>query len=162
MTTDGEVSPEEVAFRRVRPVHVVRDPKVPGGKRASAAAFEDDSDGSSMSVYLKSLVLNLGRTEMDVVDGKPSGWATAAIPVQLLLTEEQRVEPKPEINSLNPHPCDAAHALVHGDKKQKSRRDRISRGSPLVHINPLANSFRLGQWPARAPAPADPPPPAHP
>jgi hypothetical protein len=131
-----EISASDISFRRIPPVLVVRDPKVPGGKRASAAAFADDSDGSSMSVYLNSLVINLGLTEVDVVYGKSSGWAVAAIPNKTLFDEEQVIEHKPEINPLNPHPCDTAHALVHGDKREKARRNRISLASPLVHIIP--------------------------
>jgi hypothetical protein len=137
---NGEVSPADTAFRRIRPVHVVRDPKAPGGRRASAAAFEDDSDGSSMSVYLRSLVFQLGLTEVDVVYGRPSGWAVAAIPVQTLLDEQQRIEPNPIVGSINPHPCDPAHALVHGDKAEKKRRDRIARVSALAHVVPPEGS----------------------
>jgi hypothetical protein len=136
MSMDVEVSAADVVFRRIRPLHVVKDPKAPGGKRASSAAFEDDSDGSSMSTYIRSIVFNIGLTEIDVVSGKTSGWAVSAVPVQTLLDEDQEVEHKPEVGSLNPHPCDPAHALVHGDKSEKKRRERISRASPLVYIIP--------------------------
>jgi hypothetical protein len=133
---EDPVLPTDTAFRRIRPVHVVRDPKVPGGRRASAAAFTDDSDGSSMSVYLESIVLDLGLSGVDVVYGKPSSWAVAAIPVQALLDEEQSVVPDPINGAADPHPCDPAHAVVDGDKKEKKRRDRVARAAPLVHIVP--------------------------
>jgi hypothetical protein len=128
------VAPDDKALRRVRPLHVVRDPKAPGGRRASAAAFEDDSDGSPMSAYLKSIVIELGLTDADVVHGKETGWAVASIPVGVLIDEEQIVEPDPISDPPEPHPCDPAHALVHGVKTPKGRRDRISKASPLVHI----------------------------
>lgn len=133
---EDPVLPTDTAFRRIRPVHLVRDPKVPGGSRASAAAFDDDSDGSSMSVYLQSIVLRIGLKEADVVYGKSSNWAVAAIPVQTLLDEEQRVVPDPITGAPQPHPCDPAHAVVDGDKHEKKRRDRISRAAPLIHIVP--------------------------
>ncbi len=117
-------------------MHVVEDPKAPGGQRASSAAFEDDSDGSSMSVYLKSITVAIGLTDASVVHGKESRWAVAAIPVQTLIDEEQVVEPNPIVEPLLPHPCDPAHALVHGEKNPKGRRERISKASPLVHIVP--------------------------
>jgi hypothetical protein len=130
------VSPADTCLRRVRPIHVVPDPKAPGGLRASAAAFEDDSDGSSMSVCLRSVTVAIGLTDASVVHGKESRWAVAAIPVQILINEEQVVEPNPIVDPPTPHPCDPAHALVHGEKRPKGRRDRISKASPLVHIVP--------------------------
>lgn len=89
-----------------------------------------------MSAYLQSAVAVLGLSEVDVVSGKARAWGVAAIPVQLLIDEEQRVVPDPIAGALNPHPCDPAHALVHGDKAAKKRRERISRSSPLVYIVP--------------------------
>jgi hypothetical protein len=125
---------DDRALRRIRPLHVVKDPKAPGGQRASAAAFEDDSDGSSMSAYLKSIVDRLGLTDAHVVQGKEAGWAVASIPVATLIAEQQVVEPDPIVDAPEPHPCDPAHALVHGAKSPKGRRDHISKASPLVHI----------------------------
>ncbi len=87
-----------------------------------------------MSVYLKSIVDALGLTDASVMYGKASRWAVASIPVQVLNNEEQVVEPDPVVNAAQPHPCDSAHAVVHGDKTLKSRRDRIAKASPLVHI----------------------------
>jgi hypothetical protein len=130
----NDISPADIAFRRVRPVHVVRDPKSPDGHRASAAAFVDDSDGSSMSVYLKSIVFDLGLTEASVVDGKPAGWTVAAVPVQTLTDEQQVVVHEPVVGAAEPHPCDPAHCVVDGDKQPKARRDRIAKLSPLVHV----------------------------
>jgi hypothetical protein len=109
---------------------------VPTGRRASSAAFADDSDGSSMSVYLFEIVHGLGLKESDAVHGKPSGWAVASIPFKVLDDEEQVVEPDPIVDSPEPHPCDPAHALVHGDKRPKARRERIAKQSPLVHVVP--------------------------
>jgi hypothetical protein len=116
-----DVAPDDSALRRVRPLHVVKDPKAPGGRRASSAAFEDDLDGSPMSAYLKSLVVDLGLVDDDVVHGKESGWGVASTPVQTLIDEEQVVAPDPILNSVEPHPCDRAHALVRGEKRPKGR-----------------------------------------
>jgi hypothetical protein len=132
----NDTSLSEVALRRIRPVHVVRDPKAPEGRRASSAAFEDDRDGSSMSVYLRSIVYNLGLAEENVVEAKATGWAVSAIPVHVLAAEEQTLEPNPVTDAEEPHPCDPAHALVHGDKRSKARRDRIAKLSPLIHVVP--------------------------
>jgi hypothetical protein len=128
------VAADDRALRRVRPLHVVNDPKAPSGRRASAAAFEDDSDGSPMSAYLKSIVDGLGLTDAHVVHGKAPGWCVASIPVRKLIDEEQVVTPAPIVDPPETHPCDPAHALVHGEKKPKGRRDRIAKASPLVHI----------------------------
>lgn len=140
MTTPEEVSETDTSFRRVPPVLVVTDPKAPGGRRASSAAFDDDPDGSSMSAYIRSIVDRLGLSEIDVVHGKPARWGVAAIPVAKLINEEQRVEHDPIVDSATPHPCDPAHALVHGDKSQKKRRERIAAASPLVYIVPLGRN----------------------
>lgn len=128
------VADADEAYRRVPPVLVVSDPKADGGQRASSAAFTDDADGSPMSVYLRSVVEELGLGAADVTDGKPAGWAVAAAPVRVLLAEEQAVEHDPVTGAALPHPCDPAHAVVRGDKKLKSRRERIARASPLVHL----------------------------
>ena len=87
-----EVSITDTALRRIRPLHVVKDPKAPGGQRASSAAFDDDPDGSSMSVYMQSIVFKGSLTLGDVVYGKPSRWAVAATPVEKLIAEDQRIE----------------------------------------------------------------------
>lgn len=89
-----------------------------------------------MSVYLNSVVQELQLPIDAVVHGKGSGWAVAAVPVGVLIAEEQRVVRDPVVNLHEPHPCDPAHALVHGQKKPKSRRERIARQSPLMFIVP--------------------------
>jgi hypothetical protein len=129
-------SGEETVYRRIQPLHVVGDPKAPAGYRASSAAFDDDDDGSSMSVYLQSIVFGLKLTEESVVYGKTSKWAVAAIPVETLIKEDQAIRPDPVGGSTTPHPCDPAHALVDGEKKPKARRNRISAASPLVYVVP--------------------------
>ncbi len=130
----GSVAANDRALRRVPPLLVVSDPKVPGGRRASAAAFTDDSDGSPMSAYLQSVVDCIGLTKEHVVHEKEPGWAVAAIPVETLMAEEQNIERDPITAPPEPHPCDPAHALVRGNKNPKGRRDRIAQVSPLVHI----------------------------
>lgn len=87
-----------------------------------------------MSVYIKSIVASLGLTDASVVRGKDRDWAVASVPVQTLIDEEQVVEEAPVIDAPELHPCDPAHALVHGVKRPKSRRERIAKASPLVHI----------------------------
>jgi hypothetical protein len=87
-----------------------------------------------MSVYMQSLVFKHGLTLSDVVYGKPPRWAVAATPAQKLIDEDQRIELNPIDNPPDPHPCDPAHALVHGDKGAKKRRERLAAASPLVHI----------------------------
>lgn len=89
-----------------------------------------------MSVYLDSAVQDLHLAVDAVVHGKGSGWAVAAAPVGVLVAEEQRVVRDPVVNPHEPHPCDPAHALVHGQKKPKGRRERIARQSPLAYVVP--------------------------
>lgn len=89
-----------------------------------------------MSGYLQSVVIELKLTERAVVHGKGVGWGVASIPAQTLIDEEQVVVPDPIVEPPTPHPCDPAHALVHGQKEPKKRRDRISKSSPLVYIVP--------------------------
>ena len=89
-----------------------------------------------MSAYVRSLVYSLDLEDPAVVHEKPSNWGVAAIPFPTLEAEEQAIEPNPVLNSPEPHPCDAAHPLVRGDKSQKARRDRISRAAPLCFVVP--------------------------
>lgn len=128
------VADTDETLRRVPSLLVVSDPKVDGGRRASSAAFDDDADGSPMSVYLRSIVEELGLGPDAVTHGKPAGWAVAAAAVQLLLDEAQVVEHDPVTGGTPPHPCDPAHAAVRGEKKPKSRRERIARAALLVHL----------------------------
>lgn len=128
------VADADDALRRVPPVLVTFDPKADGGRQASSAASDNDADGSPVSVYLRSIVEELGLGADAVTDGKPAGWAVAAIPVRVLLAEQQVVEHDPVSGGDPPHPCDRAHAVVRGEKKQKSRRERIARAAPLVHL----------------------------
>ena len=114
---------------------IVQDPKVAGGRRASSTTFKDDSDGSSMSVYLESALHALRLEARDVLDGKVAGWAVAAIPVAVLIAEEQQVVREPVTETTNPHRCDLAHALVNGAKSPKARLERISTSSPLVYFS---------------------------
>ena len=87
-----------------------------------------------MSVYVRSIVHDIGLTHSDVVSGKGSGWAVAQTSVQVLIGEDQEVQLDPVIKPTIPHPCDPAHAVVIGEKKPKGRRDRIASQSPLVYF----------------------------
>jgi len=134
LTKSDCVDADDRTLRRVQPLHVVSDPKAPGGRRASAAAFADDRDGSPMSVYLQSVVDDMGLTADHVIHEKGPGWAVASTPVETLITEEQIIERDPITTTPAPHPCDLAHALVRGNKNPKARRDRIAKASPLIRI----------------------------
>ncbi len=127
-----EVSPPEVVLRRIPPVFIVSDPKAHNGKRASSAAFKDDKDGSSMSVYVRAIINSLNLADSDVLTGKGKDWAIAAPGVKLLNEEEQLVKLDPLTNGSPPHPGDLAHALVVGNKESKARRERIAQQSPLI------------------------------
>lgn len=79
-----------------------------------------------MSAYLRSLVAQLGLTDVAVIHGKSTGWAVAAMPVQILLDEDQVIGPDPIIDPEVTHPCDLAHVTVRGNKKSKARQDRFN------------------------------------
>lgn len=92
-----------------------------------------------MSVYLGSIMIEHNLDCSDVVWGKGPGWAVAETPTTLYAAEDQVIEPQPVQHPPDPgapHPCDPAHALVHGDKTAKARRDRLAAASPLVYIHP--------------------------
>jgi hypothetical protein len=123
----------DIVYRRIPSSWIVKDTKVPNGIRPSAEAFRDDKNGSSASVYLKSVLDELQLSAKDVADGKGSGWGVSATGVGLLVAENQQVLRDPIERSETPHVCDPAHALVEGDKTEKSRRDRIAAQLPIVY-----------------------------
>ena len=68
------VAPEDRTLRRIQPLFVVRDPKAPNGIRASSSAFQDDHDGSPLSAYLESVLLEGGLAHADVIGLFASKW----------------------------------------------------------------------------------------
>src|SRR5436190_16920957 len=116
---DPGVPNDEQLLRRIPPRHFFPDPNL-GRLRPSTAAFEDDPDGSPMSVFLASRLIDV----RDALVGH-EGYALAAIPAGLARDCKQAIVPAP---SPDAHPAALAHALVVG-KKPKSVRNRFAHES---------------------------------
>ena len=63
---DLSISDNDFVWRRIPPLHIVRDDK--GGCHISSAAFSDDRDGDPMSVHLESIVMKNNWTEQDLFE----------------------------------------------------------------------------------------------
>ncbi len=112
-------------LRRIPPVWLVEDD---GVHRPSSQAFNNDGDGEPMSGYLDSVVSSLGLKRERVLDGH-AGFFLAALGVQALIDEEQRVVRDPIEPPI--HPCDPAHVAVEGSKANK-RRKRLAKAAVWV------------------------------
>lgn len=121
---DATIEDDERLLRRVPPWQIVWDDNLQKS-RPSSAAFDDDSQGDPMSVYLTSILNQMGYTAAHTLDGHDPGFAVAAVSAGALRDEQQVVLRDPEPGA-PPHICDPAHALVAG-KKATKRRSRIGK-----------------------------------
>jgi len=101
-----------------------------GRVRASSAAFDDDPDGSPMSVVLVDVLVARGGGPQHVLEGH-EGFALAEITAALGRQNGQRILRDPQPGG----PADQAHALVAG-RKTKSVRRRLAEGSRWVVAPP--------------------------
>ena len=112
---DVSIRDECELFRRVMinpGVHIIWDNNL-GRWRPTSAAFRDHKNGSPMSVVLGDILVELGRTPDDVLDGHV-GLALAVITAGLARQNNQGVVK-------DPLPEEPAHAHVVGEKKKASR-----------------------------------------
>ncbi len=120
---DPSIKDDEGLWRNIPPWHLVRD-DTSGTIRISSAAFDDDKDGSPMSVSLAEVVLQHGRNPEDLIRSLPD-FALAAITAEVARGCNQGV-------IRDPTPQNPAHALVFGDKKRKRVRRRLAKAAEWV------------------------------
>ena len=128
LTDDPSIADEAHLWRRVPPWHFIFDANL-GRVRPSKAAFDDDEDGSPMSVVLADLVVASGRGPQHILTG-PDRFALAAITAGLARSKKQGV-------ARDPQPDEPAHGLVFG-KKTDSIRRAFAKGSEWV-VEPPAD-----------------------
>jgi len=129
---DPTILAEDQLLRRLRPGQLVHDGNL-GRDRPSSISMSNDQEGLVMSIYLEKELPSKGLTTGDVVSGHP-GYGIAALKADFCRKEEQRVARDPVSNSPRPHPCDPAHGVVAGTKKE-SRQRHLAR-SALVLLEP--------------------------
>jgi len=112
-TDDPSIPDDAELWRRVPPWHIIFDENL-GRNRPSKAAFDNDRDGSPMSVVLADLVLESNRGPESVLAGH-EGFALAVIIAGLARSRKQGVV-------RDPQPDEPAHALVFGRKGDSVRR----------------------------------------
>lgn len=122
LVDDVTIANDAALWRRVPPWHIVPDENR-GGHRVSSAAFEDDQDGSPMSVVLGDDVLASDRTAESVL-ADYSGFALARICAGLARELKQGICRDPTVD-------EPAHALVFG-KKSKGVSRAMSRASVWI------------------------------
>jgi hypothetical protein len=120
---NGLTIPNEAQLlRRIPPWHFIKDENL-GQIRPSSAAFDNDDDGSPMSVTWAEMLAQISRSPTDVLTGH-EGFALASITAGLARECEQGVAP-------DPLPEDPAHAVVFGEKPKRIRR-KLAYGSYWV------------------------------
>jgi hypothetical protein len=118
-TDDPTVLADHFLWRRIPGWHFVWD----GNRntiRPSSAAFDNDPDGSPMSVQLAEVLLEYGLDERHVLSGH-RGFAIARLRAESARTCDQGI-------ARDPKPDEPAHALVFGEKPDRIRK-RLGRAS---------------------------------
>ena len=115
---DATILGDEILWRRVPPWHVVPDQNR-AGRSVSSAAFDDDTDGSPMSV-----ILATGAAGPEAVLAGHEGFGLAGFRVSLVRDLGLGVR-------RDPTESEAAHAVVVG-RKSHGVRKRLRAGSHWV------------------------------
>lgn len=110
---DPTVADATALLRRIPPWHFVPDEKL-GRTRPSSAAFEDDEDGDSMSVYRRDVIEAEGASVERVMVGH-TGFGLASLSAGQVRSKNQTVFP-------DPLPEESSHAKVCGPKPTGVRR----------------------------------------
>jgi hypothetical protein len=121
---DPTVLDDWTLWRRVHPRWIIFDANL-NRKRPSSAAFEDDIDGSSMSVVIAEEAARLGRNQSHVLQGHDS-FGLAGVAVRTVRACNQIVNRAPKVD-------EPAHALVIG-RKTDSVRKRLWKNSFWVSL----------------------------
>lgn len=119
---DAAILDDDVLWRRIPPWHVVPDENL-GIMRPSSAAFEDDSDGDPMSVFLAEIVKNSGRGAESILVGH-TDYALSGLTAGLARRLGQGIASDPTVH-------EPAHAVVFG-KKTKSISRALAKQSKWV------------------------------
>ena len=119
LSDDKSIIDDEQLFRRIPPEWVVDDPKT-GGKRPSSQAFQDNRDGSPMSVQLQE-VLEENQIPVETIIEGHENFSVASITAGFARKNSQGIIRAPLDN-------DPAHAEVFG-KKPKSVMRNFSHNS---------------------------------
>lgn len=120
---DPSVPDSEDLWRRIHALHVIQDGNT-GSARASSAAFSDSGDGSPMSVYLSSAVLESGRCPADLLAGR-GGFGIVGVKASAVRQLNLGV-------ARDPLPDEPAHGLVIGPKPKKVQRTLAKAASWVV------------------------------
>ena len=129
---DATILEGAVLLRRIPPWHFFFDKNL-RRVRPSGAAFEDDPDGTPMSVSLKEVMERDGRTVSDSLARHP-GFALVGFTARLARKCEQGI-------ARDPLPDDTAHAVVFGPKPKSVRR-KFAREAVWM-VAPPASQVRL-------------------
>lgn len=120
---DPTILDDAALWRRIPPWHFVPDKNL-GVVRPSSAAFENDPDGSPMSIFLAEIVERAGREADSTLVGH-TGFALSTFTAGLARHCKQGVAPDPE-------PDEPAHAVVFGKKTKSIRRDLVKGSEWLI------------------------------
>jgi len=126
-TDDATIDNDADLWRRIPPWHLVHDHNQ-NRIRPTSAAFEDDEDGSPMSVVLADVVIEAGRSETEILVGH-EGFAMAAITAGLGRECAQKIV-------RNPLPEEPAHALLVGRKTDSVRKRFAKSCRWVIHPDP--------------------------
>lgn len=119
LVDDGSISDENPLWRRIPPMHLVRDGQ--GNFRPSSAAFKDHPNGSPMSVFIVG-----SESSIDAALRGLLGFGIAAITAGLTRQNKQGVRRAP----LHDHPD---HGEVFGNKTDSVRK-AFARSSVWIQL----------------------------
>lgn len=126
---DATIADDDVLYRRIHESHVQ---EIDGVLRPRSGAFEDKEDG--ISVFLRSVLIAERLTPADVLINYPGRLLVqlfAADVRYLVLADGSAavcgITRDPDPPDTPPHPCSAAHGLIHLPERGKARRKKAER-----------------------------------
>ncbi|MEE8435807.1 MAG: hypothetical protein V3S64_13570 [bacterium] len=111
---DPTIKDDWMLYRRIVSDWFVPDPKTPSGRRITSQAFNDSSDGTSMSIQIEQEMENFGLTIEDILKNYPD-LGLASFSAGFARSQKQGVIRKPL-------DMDPAHGEVVGEKPRSIRR----------------------------------------
>jgi hypothetical protein len=110
---DPDIQDGHEMLRRIPPWHIVADANS-GFRRPSSAAFEDDNDGSPMSMYRRTVIDATGGNIERVMVGH-LGYGLVGVSAGDLRSRDQTIHS-------DPLPEEPSHAVVCGPKTDSNRK----------------------------------------